>query len=709
MKITLYIKYIIGSLLIKDKDSFFSNGYKYLYPECKSSGLTPWQHYVMYGKKKGYDNGNHPATEFFFREGYEIEYPNIKSNNANAWHEYINEGLAEGHDNGMNPSDDVFLAPGYLEMYPDVAESGLDPWRHYVLNGKNEGRDNGNHPDDDIFFAAGYLEMYPDVAESGLDPWRNYVLSGKNEGRDNGTHPGEDIFFAAGYLEMYPDVAESGEDSWRNYVLSGKNEGRDNGNHPGEDMFFAAGYLEMYPDVAESGLDPWRHYVLNGKNEGRDNGKHPGDDIFFAAGYLEMYPDIAESGLDPWWHYVISGKKEGRSNAVSRCKKTSDLGSYSEWILNLHENKSNFLENDGRIYRRSQNDPKIFAYYLPQFHAIPVNDKNFGKGFTEWTNVSRSTPLFLGHIQPRVPYDLAFYNLENISVIERQVTLAKQYGLYGFCFYYYWFSGKKVLDRPLKLFLDSKIDFKFHLMWANENWSKLWDGGNKNIILEQKFDESQIDDFYHDLLPYIKDDRYEKINNKPILAVYRVSMFTEKLFRKFVNSLNELAIKDGFDGFYFLGTNSFCFSEPQKYNLKGLIEFPPHGLIGSPGIRAVTTDLEWFNLKAKFNVYDIHDWIKDKGYIKKEKFSVFRCCFPGWDNSPRKAYSDGSVFMMQPDDFYSWLSGIIRWTKANHKDNERYIYINAWNEWGEGAFLEPDIRCGYNSLFNLRRALEDNR
>ena len=600
-----------------------------------------------------------------------------------------------------------FFAAGYKLLYPEYSKHGMSPWQHYVMDGKRKGFDNGNHPSDSDFFSGGYELEYPDVKAANFEPWHHYAINGLKEGRDNGLHPGKDLFFAEGYLEMYPDVAKDSTDPWRHYVLKGKKEGRDNGLHPGKDLFFAEGYLEMYPDVAQAKIDPWQHYVLLGKKEGRDNGLHPGKDLFFAEGYLKAYPDVAKDNIDPWHHYVLKGKKEGRSSQTNLVKKVSSFENYTNWIFDVHENKTNFVKNDGRVFRRKKSDPKIFAYYLPQFHAIPINDQSFGKGFTEWTNVSRATPLFYGHVQPRVPYDLGFYNLENIHVLERQVELAKQYGVYGFCFYYYWFSGKKVLDKPLQMFLDSKIDFKFHLMWANENWAKRWDGVNKDIILEQKFNYSEIDDFYRDLLPFIKDERYEKIDNKPILAVYRVALFGEKLFQAFVTRLNELAIKDGFDGFYFLGTNSFDFVDPQKYALEGLIEFPPHGMIGL----TCTNDIEWFNLNCKVVVYDMHKWIDAKGYLNQhiDNCKMFKCCFPSWDNSPRKAYIDAAIFIMQQNDFYNWLSGLVRWTKSNYSENEQYVYINAWNEWGEGAVLEPDTRFGYRSLVTVRKVLEDTR
>ena len=272
MNLAFFPKYFIRSFFVSGKKSFFRAGYKFLYPEYSRHGMSPWQHYVIDGRRKGFCDGNCPPDTVFFREGYELEYPDVKAAGIDPWHHYVQNGFSEKRDNGLNPPEDLFFAAGYLAMYPDVAESKEDPWHHYVLKGKAEGRDNGLHPDEKRFFAEGYLAMYPDAVGSGIDPWHHYAGKIRAENRDNGLHPDEQLFFAEGYLAMYPEVAESNEDPWHHYVLSGKAEGRDNGLHPDIRMFFAPGYLAMYPEVAESGIDAWHHYVLQGKAEGRDNG-----------------------------------------------------------------------------------------------------------------------------------------------------------------------------------------------------------------------------------------------------------------------------------------------------------------------------------------------------------------------------------------------------------------------------------------------------
>lgn len=317
MKITLYPKYVIRSLFVYGRRNFFKAGYKLLYPECSRCGMTPWQHYVIDGKRKGFDNGNHPTDSMFFPEGYELEYPDVKEAGIDPWHHYAEKGLAEGRDNGKNPDESKFFAAGYLEMYPDVASTGIDPWHHYVLYGKAEGRDNGNHPDESKFFSDGYLEMYPEVARKRIDPWRHYVLCGKKEGRNNGLHPGKEQFFAEGYLEMYPDVAKSGLDPWHHYVIHGKTEGRDNGLHPkqvvNKSKFFDVEWMKKRygicrvagVSILEFYLKNWQKYKLC-----PSKGFSP---VCYCNDNLSHYECNNEK--DPLYHYEIIGKYH---NAVIR-------------------------------------------------------------------------------------------------------------------------------------------------------------------------------------------------------------------------------------------------------------------------------------------------------------------------------------------------------------------------------------------------------
>ena len=315
MKIALYPKYLIRSLFVHGRHRFFKAGYKVLYPEYSRHGMTPWQHYVIDGKRKGFCNGNCPSDRAFFREGYELEYPDVQASGYEPWRHFAEKGHAEGRDNGLHPDVKLFFPEGYLLMYPETAQTGLDPWHHYVLKGKVEGRDNGLHPDEKEFFAEGYLEMYSDVSSSGLDAWHHYVLIGRKQGRDNGLHPAESLFLPAGYLVMYPEVEKSKADPWKHYVLHGKKNGYDNGHHPNDDQFFKEGYLQNYPDILKIGMDPWQHYVIHGRAEGRNNGTIGLN--FCAEGYLLNCPEVRKAGIDPWRHFVLSREEREKRNYLN--------------------------------------------------------------------------------------------------------------------------------------------------------------------------------------------------------------------------------------------------------------------------------------------------------------------------------------------------------------------------------------------------------
>lgn len=379
---------------------------------------------------------------------------------------------------------------------------------------------------------------------------------------------------------------------------------------------------------------------------------------------------------------------------------------YGKWVENIHQDKSQFVPFTDKPYKRKDGDPKIFAYYLTQFHSIPENDDAHGKGFTEWTNVASAAPQFVGHYQPKTPYDLGFYNLLMPGVMERQVELAKTYGVYGFCFYYYWFSGKKVLEKPLEYWLAHKeIDFHYHFCWANENWSKLWDGGNSELILKQELKDGDAERFFTDMLPYFKDERYEKINNKPILMIYRPSLFPKEKFLDFLDALQKLAKENGYNGLYFT-CSPFGQDNPLDWNMDALTEFPPHGMLNKCSeLRTVDRLIP----STEFIILDTTEFIAQKQYLEETTYPVYKCCFPSWDNTPRKAWSRGVFFNITTTEFETWLTDIIKWTKSHHLKSEQYVYINAWNEWGEGAILEPTRRYGYKLLNIVKNCIENTR
>lgn len=296
-------------------DKFFAEGYCLMYPDVDPT--SAWRHYVLVGFKEGRSNGLNPPENFFYSDGYLYLYPDVKDSQMNPWRHYVTIGHREGRSNGLVPLKDKFWSDGYLILYPEVKNMGLIPWKHYVEFGIYEGRSNGLKPPKNFFFAEGYLALYPDVKLKKIDPWKHYVDFGYAEGRGNGVNPPKDKFYEKGYLVLYPDVAKSGVKAWNHYAKKGIFEGRSNGLNPPNDKFFAEGYLALYPDVRKVRMNPWIHYVEYGIAEGRNNGFTPNDDLFYKEGYLVLYPDVSRQSLDPWEHYAKYGIKEGRNNGIN--------------------------------------------------------------------------------------------------------------------------------------------------------------------------------------------------------------------------------------------------------------------------------------------------------------------------------------------------------------------------------------------------------
>ncbi len=391
-------------------------------------------------------------------------------------------------------------------------------------------------------------------------------------------------------------------------------------------------------------------------------------------------------------------------------KEIQDRKSRDEYLQFLLEQNivpsEDFVEITQHPYK-GKLSTKLIAFYLPQFHPIDINDKQYGKGFTEWTNVSSATPQFIGHYQPQIPYDVGFYDLRNIDTMKRQVELAKMYGIYGFCFHYYWFSGRKVLERPIINWLENKeINFPFCLCWANENWSKLWDGGDKELLIKQELNEDDDKLFMKDVLPFFKDKRYIKIDDKPVLIIYRPHLFEQQRAKRLFDNFRKIAKENGFSDLYLVTANSHGFQgNPNEWGLDAVVEFPPHTLASVTQTKKIE---DFINPCFDGTIVDMNQYVEEKKYEYKTDYTLFKTVFPSWDNSPRKAYTGAGVYNLSPLQYKKWLCGVIKYTKNHNQKNEQFVFINAWNEWAEGAHLEPDMRYGYAYLQATKDALEED-
>lgn len=345
-------------------------------------------------------------------------------------------------------------------------------------------------------------------------------------------------------------------------------------------------------------------------------------------------------------------------------------------------------------------EKQLIAYYLPQFHPIPENEKNWGPGFTEWRNVARALPLFQGHIQPRHPGDLGYYDLRLPDVLRQQAKIAKNYGLTGFAFYYYWFNSQVIMETPIEnIYKNKDIDINYCVFWANENWTRSWDGLNSNVILRQEHSEEDDLNFIRHISKYFEDKRYIHYHGKPLLMIYRPSLFPE--IRKTTDIWRKWCIQNGFKEPYLVMSQSFqrsgsnSYITPDSIGFDAAVEFPPHvGTAGNIEKAMRVTGLNWFDKQNSAGVISYKSAIDVWSQPNKYDFKLHKCVFPSWDNTPRRVNGGGTVYYgSQPKLYKDWLRNVI-----DISESHDLIFINAWNEWAEGAFLEPDLIYGYAYL-----------
>lgn len=372
---------------------------------------------------------------------------------------------------------------------------------------------------------------------------------------------------------------------------------------------------------------------------------------------------------------------------------------------------------------------KVIALYLPQFHRIPENDEWWGDGFTEWTNTRKAVPLFEGHYQPKIPLGNNYYDLSDVLVMQRQAQMAKEYGIYGFCYYHYWFrGGKKLLEKPLENMLKDKlVDIPFCLCWANENWSRNWDGGNSEILMQQKYGSvKEWEKHFQYLLNFFKDERYITYDGKPLLLIYKPEEIVE--LKKMMDYWQLRAMEEGFKGLIIIRQypESYFEHSCDESRIDYTVKFQPittfmkkyestskRTAVGS--IKGVVKKLfmkfHLYSLIKKLRdgirktnqeslrVYDYDEiWSQILNHQPYEK-KLINGAFVTWDNTARK--SNGIVVKEDnPKKFEYYMGKLLKRESAMN-----IIILNAWNEWAEGAYLEPDEKYGYEYLEALKKAI----
>ena len=337
-------------------------------------------------------------------------------------------------------------------------------------------------------------------------------------------------------------------------------------------------------------------------------------------------------------------------------------------------------------------DIRLIAFYLTQFHPIAENDEWWGKGFTEWTNVTKAIPNYKGHYQPQLPTEMGFYDLRVRETRRDQIKLAKEYGIGGFCYHYYWFSGKRLLEQPLDDMLADKMsDMPFCLCWANENWTRRWDASEHKVLIAQRYRKNDDLEFIKSIVPFMKDERYIRLNGKPVLLVYRPQHLPDA--KKSVEIWRAHCKKNGLGDITIL----CCFTHGnwtyEQFGFDGGVEFPPHNMV-TPSLRnALTVDPGYIG--HVFDMPDVAELYLSRNY---SNYNGFRGVFPAWDNTPRQGRRSAMSLNGTPENYEYWLSEALKKTTADRPGEERLVFINAWNEWAESCHLEPCRKYGRRFL-----------
>jgi len=569
------------------------------------------------------------------------------------------------------------------------------PWQYYCQRGRRKG-----HSPGPLFDSAWYLQCHADVRDAGLDPLAHYVAHGWHEGRQ--PHP---LFEPTWYRRRHPEVDADGFEPLLHYLSLGWRKGFS--PHP---AFDTAGYLARNPDVASADLEPLAHYLAHGWREGRK--PHP---LFDVHWYLEANPDIALADVEPLGHFLTVGWREGRQvspwfdsekyQAVVNVAGDpnpfvqfliADYDPVAEDVCQRAEVLARVLPARGSPAEQDRTDcqqVRAIAMYLPQFHRVAENDRWWGEGFTEWTNVRRARPLFTGHEQPHVPHpDVGYYDLLDTTVLKRQAAMASRHGIHGFCFYHYWFNGRRILEKPVEQLLASgQPDFPFCLCWANENWTRTWDGRDQDLLLEQWHSPESDERFLLELLPALRDRRAIRVEGRPLLLVYRPALLAAGTADRW----RRVAERAGLPGLYLATVQSFDQGDPRAFGFDAAIQFPPLQIATHPIPRR---RLRGLRLGFQGAVLDYREAVRQAISRPPPDYPLFRGVMTGWDNTPRRMERAAVWVNDSPELYGRWLRAAVERMRREQPPERQLVFINAWNEWGEGAHLEPDMRHGYRLL-----------
>ena len=571
-----------------------------------------------------------------------------------------------------------------VERYAASRGAQTNPIADYCLRGHLE-----NHDPCAAFHSAWYRESYPEVGALGIPPLYHYLTVGES----NGHKPAE--WFDPRWYARQHGLAGDRAPAFEHYVSVG----RARKLSPNA-VFDVRHYLRSYPDVASNGIDPVEHFFAVGWSEGREPSP-----AFDMRSYRLNTPGLHESE-NPVLHFLREcERKDVDSQTLLRSlgENTSHQALSATDVtkeIRHFANAGEYFEQSGAASELPE-QARTIAFYLPQFHAFEQNDQWWGKGFSEWRNVARGTPRFAGHYQPRIPRDLGFYDLNDTAVLHEQARLARDAGINAFCFYYYWFDGKRLMDAPLDAFVEEEVDQDFCIMWANENWTRTWDGAESEVLIEQTYQEQDEAAFIADTARYMAHPRYIRVQGRPLFILYRPGLLPEG--RKTLARWRALWTEAlGVEPWIFM-VQGFGDEDPGVYALDGAVEFPPHKLcVGLPDIN---DQLDILDPGYSGNVRSYADVVARSLGESAPSFPLLKTVVPSWDNDARREGRGMTLHGSTPKLYERWLRGVIDYAQQNPFGDESLVFVNAWNEWAEGAYLEPDVHWGHAYLNATRRAV----
>jgi glycosyltransferase involved in cell wall biosynthesis len=567
----------------------------------------------------------------------------------------------------------LFLSHWYAGQHGAAIAPGEDGVAHFCQLGWREGARPNPY-----FDPGWYLARNPDVAAAGVNPLLHYLAMGEAEGRNPSPY-----FEVSWYRATY---GLGPKEACLAHYLARRLSGQVNP----VPLFDAAYYLENNADVAAGGADPFEHFLIFGVTEGRN----PAAD-FDVRFYQNRYGELL-GGQNPLLHYLAH-----REDAAFAPKRP-EHEELAPGAVRRATRPSPAFEAFAPVPAQAKRKATLLAYYLPQFHAVAENDAWWGKGFTDWTNLGRAMPRFVGHLQPRIPRDLGYYALDNPDTLRRQIEMAKGAGLGGFVFYTYWFNRHRLLEKPLEQLLgDKSLDFPFCAMWANENWTRRWDGLEREVLIAQEYLESDDAALIAHFVRMFDDPRYIRIGGRALLFIYRVTIIPDAARRiaKWRKMFSELHGEEPL----LVMAQSLGDYDPEPYGLDGAVEFPPHKL--SQETDRINETLDLLDPDFSAIVHDYEEIARTSLALPETGYPLIKTIVPGWDNDPRREGKGLVVHGATPEKYQAWLEKLVGLAEQRPFYGEKLICVNAWNEWAEGAFLEPDLHFGAAFLNATSRAI----